>query len=124
MPKTFYKKGEIIIPNTDFITSLLNINASDLKTFYTSIEGDTVFYHGTLIRKPMHCPMCDSLMIGHGQKLRKINHPAFKNTKGTILYNANRYICKQCKKTAIEVCPFSFEGFNSSYLVLQIPIQR
>lgn len=119
MPKTFYKKGGIIIPNTDFITSLLNIDASDLKTFYTSVEGDTVFYHVTLIRKPIHCPMCDSLMIGHGQKLRKINHPAFRNAKGTILYNANRYICKQCKKTAIEVCPFSFEGFNSSYLVLQ-----
>ena len=67
----------------------------------------------------MSCPVCGGQMIGHGHKLKIINHPAFRDHKGIIHYNANRYICKDCKKTAFERNPFSFDGFNSSYFLIQ-----
>lgn len=62
-------------------------------------------------------------MIGHGHKLKTIHHPAFRSHKGIILYNANRYICKTCKKTSFERNPFAFDGFNSSFFLLQNAMQ-
>lgn len=67
----------------------------------------------------MDCPVCGSLMIGHGHKARTIRHPAIRDYKGIILYHANRYICRACRKTAIEKNPFAFDGFNSSFFLLQ-----
>lgn len=58
-------------------------------------------------------------MIGHGHKLKTINHPALRDHKSILLYHSNRYICKDCKKTVLEENPFAFEGFNSSFLLLQ-----
>ena len=58
-------------------------------------------------------------MIGHGHKKKKISHPALREFKGVIIYNANRYICTSCNKTFMEDNPFTFNGFNSSYLLLR-----
>lgn len=112
-------KGGIVIPNIDFITSLLNVPASDVTKCDVRTDGDTVYYEITLVRKPMDCPVCGSLMIGHGHKARTIRHPAIRDYKGIILYHANRYICRACRKTAIEKNPFAFDGFNSSLFLLQ-----
>lgn len=78
-----------------------------------------MYYEITLVRKPLSCPLCGKQMIGHGHKLRTIHHPAFRDHKGIILYNANRYICKDCRKTTLEKNPFTFEGFNASFFLLQ-----
>ena len=77
------------------------------------------YYEVTLVRKPMSCPICGAKMIGHGHQLKTIKHPAMRNRKGAILYNANRYICKACKKTVLESSPFTFDGFNSSFLLMK-----
>ena len=98
---------------------MLNISNSDIKQSDIITDGDTIYYDITLVRKPMTCPYCGGKMIGHGHKLRLIKHPAIRNHSGIIRYNANRYICKECNKTAIEKNPFSFPGFNSSFLLLQ-----
>lgn len=98
---------------------MLNISNSDIKKSDIITDGDTICYDITLVRKPMTCPYCGGKMIGHGHKLRLIKHPAIRNHSGIIRYNANRYICKECNKTAIEKNPFSFPGFNSSFLLLQ-----
>ena len=98
---------------------MLNISNSDIKKSDIITDGDTIYYNITLVRKPMTCPYCGGKMIGHGHKLRLIKHPAIRNHSGIIRYNANRYICKECNKTAIEKNPFSFPGFNSSFLLLQ-----
>lgn len=112
-------KGGIVIPNIDFTTLMLNINNSDIeKSQITSIDN-TVFYDITLVRKPMNCPYCNGKMIGHGHKLKTIKHPAVRESNGIIRYNANRYICKACGKTALEQNPFTFSGFNSSYFLLR-----
>lgn len=112
-------KGGIFIPNIDFISTLLNIAPSDIATSNVRNENGIVYYEITLVRKPIACPLCGSPMIGHGHKLKTINHPVLRNQHGVILYNANRYICKSCNKTAFERNPFAFEGFNSSFLLLQ-----
>ena len=98
---------------------MLNISNSDIKKSDIITDGDTIYYDITLVRKPMTCPYCGGKMIGHGHKLRLIKHPAIRNHSGIIRCNANRYICKECNKTAIEKNPFSFPGFNSSFLLLQ-----
>lgn len=98
---------------------MLNISNSDIKKSDIITDGDTIYYDITLVRKPMTCPYCGGKMIGHGHKLRLIKHPAIRNHSGIIRYNANRYICKEFNKTAIEKNPFSFPGFNSSFLLMQ-----
>lgn len=112
-------KGEIVIPNIDFTTFMLNVSNSDIKKLDIFSVEDTVFYDITLVRKPMACPYCCGKMIGHGHKLKLIKHPAVRESNGIIRYNANRYICKDCRKTALENNPFSFAGFNSSFFLLR-----
>ena len=98
---------------------MLNVTTSDISECNVRVVDDTVYYDITLVRKPMSCPVCSGQMIGHGHKLKIINHPAIRDHKGIIHYNANRYICKDCKKTAFERNPFSFDGFNSSLFLIQ-----
>lgn len=112
-------KGGIIIPNIDFTTLMLNVSNSDIKKSDIISVDDTIYYDITLVRKPMTCPYCNSKMIGHGHKLKLIKHPAVRESNGIIRYNANRYICKGCGKTALENNPFSFAGFNSSFFLLR-----
>jgi transposase len=113
------RREEFMIPNIDFTTLMLNVSTSDIKKSDIIVIDDTVYYDITLVRKPMSCPYCRGKMIGHGHKLRLIKHPAIRDTNGLIRYNANRYKCKDCSKTALEKNPFTFSGFNSSFLLLQ-----
>lgn len=98
---------------------MLNVSNADIKKSDIISVGDTVYYDITLVRKPMACPYCKGRMIGHGHKLKTIKHPAVRESNGIIRYYANRYICKDCGKTALESNPFSFAGFNSSYFLLR-----
>lgn len=98
---------------------MLNVTDSDIKDSDIFSIGDTVYYDITLVRKPMACPYCGADMIGHGHKLRLIKHPALRDHNGVIRYHANRYICKECRKTAFEKDPFTFDGFNSSFYLMQ-----
>lgn len=98
---------------------MLNVTNSDIKSSDIISVNDTVYYDITLVRKPMTCPYCGGNMIGHGHKLRLIKHPALRDHNGIIRYHANRYICKECMKTAFERDPFAFDGFNSSFYLMQ-----
>lgn len=116
---TIYTKGGIIIPNINFTTLMLNVSSSDIKKSDITCVDGTVYYDITLVRKPMTCPYCKGKMIGHGQKLKLIKHPVIREHNCMIRYRANRYICKVCGKTTLENCPFSFNGFNSSFFLLR-----
>lgn len=107
-----------MIPNSDFITTLLNIRESDLENFYVSNEDDKTFYNVYLKRKHFPCPYCHCLTIGYGHRLKTICHPVLRDTNGYIRYYANRYRCKGCGKISLERNPFAFSNFNSSYLLL------
>lgn len=107
-----------MIPNNDFITSLLNIREADLENFFVSSKDNCVLYNVTLKRKSLSCPYCHGEVIGYGHKPKMISHPILRDTNGYIRYNANRYICKTCRRTFFEQNPFAFPEFNSSYLLL------
>ena len=114
-----FVREEFIIPNIDFTTLMLNVTNSDIeKSDITSIAG-TIFYDIMLVRKPMSCPYCGTNIIGHGHKLRLVKHPTLRDHKGIIRYYANRYICKECRRTILERNPFAFKGFNSSFFLMQ-----
>ena len=98
---------------------MLNVSPSDIEKSDITCADDTVYYDITLVRKPMSCPFCGSRMIPPRHKLKLIKHPAVRESSGIIRYNANRYICKTCGKTAMEKNPFTFSGFNSSFLLLR-----
>lgn len=117
-------KGGNMIPDIDFTTLQLNVAPSDIASFSTRVDGDTIYYDITLARKPMDCPLCGNHMIGHGHKLKKISHPVIRDWNGIIHYHANRYICKHCNKTILEKNPFAFSGFNSSFFILQSAMRK
>lgn len=107
-----------MIPNADFITTLLNIREGDIENFFVSFQDGQTFYNVTLKRKNLPCPYCHSEMIGYGHRIKTINHPILRDIDGYIKYNANRYRCKGCGKISLEPNPFAFSEFNSSYLLL------
>lgn len=108
-----------MIPNNDFITSLLNIRESDLENFFVSSKDGNTFYNVTLKRRSLPCPYCHGESIGYGHKSKTISHPILRDSNGYIKYNANRYLCKSCNRIFMERNPFTFSKFNSSYLLLQ-----
>ena len=85
-----------MIPNTDFITTFLNIRDSDLEYFFVSTENGKTYYNVQLKRKLFSCPYCRCETIGYGHRTKTIYHPVLRDTNGYIKYNANRYLCKGC----------------------------
>jgi len=108
-----------MIPESNFITTILNINDSDVELFTARVKDNVVFYEITLKKRIFPCPSCNGALISYGHKVKTINHPALKDNQSLIIYHANRYICKECKRTCLERNPFAFEGFSNSYMALR-----
>ena len=108
----------MIIPNFDFITTLLNLRKEDTDSIDAISNDGTVSYYVTLKRTMKECPYCSGRLIGYGHKKKRINHPSLIDHKSFIVYKANRYRCKSCNSIISEDNPFCFEGFNSSYALL------
>ena len=72
-----------------------------------------------LKRKKQICPYCHGKTIGHGHKKKIIKHPVLTEHKCNIEYYANRYLCKECTRTFLEDNPFTFRGFNASFVLLR-----
>lgn len=109
----------MIIPDNNFIITILNLNQSDVEKCDVKVIDDTVTYEIKLKRKDMYCDYCGNRMIGHGVKKRKISHPNIRGFNGVIYHIANRYICKCCNKTKLENNPFTFNGFTNSYFKIR-----
>lgn len=120
----FHTKGGIVIPNIDFITTLLNVKSTDIKECNIRTLDNVVEYELTLARKMTFCPYCGGQLISHGYKLKVINHPSLREFDGIVKLHANRYKCKECGKTTIEHDPLSFSGFNSSYVLLRSAMSK
>ena len=112
-------KGGIVIPNYDFITTLLNVKSTDIKECNIRTTENDVEYDLTLIRKLIYCPYCGGELISYGHKVKIINHPSLREYNAVIKLHANRYQCKECRKTVLEHAPLTFEGYNSSYVLLR-----
>ena len=108
----------MIIPDFDFITTILNVPYDRIESITTLNSKGTIYYYVFLKRKALNCPYCGNRAIGHGRKQRTIKHPTLIRYKSVVIYKANRYICTVCSKTFIEDNPFTFTGFNSSSSLL------
>lgn len=106
-------------PEANFITSLLNVDPSIIKSFTVHTDTETVIYEVTLKRMDLSCQYCGGRTISYGRKTKKINHPVLRNRASYILYHENRYQCKDCRKITSDSNPFTMPGFNSSTLLLQ-----
>lgn len=85
---------------------------------YSYIDGNTTHYHITLHITTLNCDYCGGKCISHGLKEKIIHHPLIVDFDGIIHYHARRYICKDCRKTFFENNPFTFNGFNNSYALI------
>ena len=81
-------------------------------------KTNTLIYDVKLKKMTECCPYCGGDIVGYGYVHKKIKHPALRQFNGEISYHCRRFICKICTKTCIDKNPFTFEDFNSSYLML------
>ena len=114
------KKGGIVIPNTDFITNVLNISKDDINTLNVSFNDDVVTYEITLKRKKLDCPLCGGKLISHGHgRAKPIKSASLREYKNIILYRANRYLCTECNHSFTQENPFTYSKFSSTYQLMR-----
>ena len=110
----------MIIPDFDFITSLLNISADQIESLHAVSSKESVDYFISLKAEIPDCPYCGNKMISNGYgRIKPIKHPTLFDTKSVIHYKPHRYLCKACGKTVSQDNPFTFRRFSSSYPLLR-----
>ena len=110
----------MIIPDFDFITTLLNISADQIESLHVVSSKESVDYFISLKAEIPDCPYCGNKMISNGYgRIKPIKHPTLFDTKSVIRYKPHRYLCKACGKTVSQDNPFTFRRFSSSYLLLR-----
>ena len=110
----------MIIPDFDFITTLLNISADQIESLHVVSSKESVDYFISLKVEIPDCPYCGNKMISNGYgRIKPIKHPTLFDTKSVIHYKPHRYLCKACGKTVSQDNPFTFRRFSSSYLLLR-----
>lgn len=120
-----YRREGIIIPDFDFITTLLNIKSEEIEDLKVFTCKDSVAYHITLKGKIPECPYCGARMISNGYgRIKPISHPTLIDSASKIMYKPHRYLCKTCKKTITQDNPFTFARFSSSYSLLNTVMNR
>lgn len=103
----------------DFITNILNIDKSRIKSFHVATINDITNIFITLNPEYPECPYCHGESRIHGySKPKHINHPVLTARKSVIVYTATRYRCRDCQKTFLENNPFSFSTFKNSYFAM------
>lgn len=110
----------MIIPDFDFITTLLNISKEQAENLYVTSSDEKVEYHLTLKAKIPDCPYCGNKMILNGYgRIKPIKHPTLFEYKSVILYKPHRFLCRICSKTLTQDNPFSFRRFTSSFALIR-----
>ena len=103
----------------DFITNILNIDKSRIKSFHVATVNGITNIFITLNPDYPECPYCHGSSRIHGySKPKQINHPVLTARKSIIVYTATRYRCRDCQKTFPEDNPFTFSTFKNSYFAM------
>lgn len=106
-------------PMFDFITNILNIDKSRIKSFHVATVNGITNILITLNPDYPECPYCHGSSRIHGySKPKQINHPVLTARKSIIVYTATRYRCRDCQKTFLEDNPFTFSTFKNSYFAM------
>lgn len=103
----------------DFITNILNIDKSRIKSFHVATVNGVTNIFITLNPDYPECLYCHGSSRIHGySKPKKINHPVLTARKSIIVYTATRYRCRDCQKTFLEDNPFTFSTFKNFYFAM------
>ena len=109
----------MIIPDTDFITALLNIRKEDIEECSVFCREESICCRLTLKGRERDCPYCGGRLEGHGYGREiPVTHPTLSDRKSVILFKPRRYLCKNCRKTITQENPFTYRRFRSSYELL------
>lgn len=102
------------MPNTKFITDILNLEESliDKCDSFKSDDG-TITFIIKLRNTTFACPLCGSeSIVSNGFYKKKLNHSTLKNRKCFILYYAHRFKCRDCSSSFSELNPFASLNSN------------
>lgn len=121
--KHIYMKGATMDNDT---IKLLNLDRFNLKIekLETTKINNILECHITLINNHDKCPFCNSnKTIIKGYYKKKIAHAISTNSPCFIIYNARRFVCKECNSSFYEHNPFSYKYDKSTvysvYTVLE-----
>ena len=73
-------------PNSDFITSFLNVKSDDIDVYNIKCIDDVCYVDIKLKRKKCSCEICGGKLIGHGTFNKTINHANLREHKCQIWY--------------------------------------
>ncbi len=105
----------------DFIISLFNLDRKNIRSIKI-IEDDSHKFHAYIqtIPQEMECPFCRGPIISNGfSRTKVITHKVLTDKKLDIHWRPHRFLCKHCKHTITEFNPFTFPGFNISFLTMR-----
>lgn len=103
----------------NFITNLLNIDRTQIKSFNIASLPDETRIHITLHSRKEPCPFCGGVVHSNGYSSPiKINHPILQDRKMTILFRNQRFKCNECLRTFSATNPFTFPTFRNTYFTL------
>ena len=84
----------------NFITNLLNIDRTQIKSFNIASLPYETRIHITLHSKKEPCPFCGGVVHSNCYSSPiKINHPILQDRKMTILFRNQRFKCNECLRT-------------------------
>ena len=115
----------MIIPNFDFITTLLNIKTDQVEKLEAVSAEEKVSYYVSLKSDRKECPYCGGALISNGYGREKpIKHPTLAGHKSTIFFKPHRYLCRTCGKTITQDNPFTFRKFTNSFSLLRNVMEK
>lgn len=114
---TKFKKGVRLMSIDNFITTILNLNDSEIESIVNqSVDNEVLINIKLKVKeKDLLCPYCHNKRIIHSYHKRIIKHAALNNRNCNIIYYQRRLKCKRCNSTSNESNPFSFSNENLSY---------
>ena len=102
---------------------LLNLEQFNLKIekIDTVKRNNVLYCYITLKNQKDSCPICSSIPVIHGYKIKTIKHSISNNNPCFIIYRARRFYCKTCKHTYYEKNPFALKNDKlSTYTIYAV----
>ena len=102
----------------NFITSILNINEDDIEDIDIVRNKDKLIIHLKIKDFYPPCPYCDGEARIKEYRNTKIHLTDIASLETEVDLKRRRYICKDCKRTFMEINPLGPKNTNVSWLTI------
>lgn len=117
------RREELSIPIEDFITSLFNLNKRQINSIVIKRnEDDLIDAYIVTVPSETECPCCGAKLVANGHGRPKIiTHSLLVQNRCHLHWTPQRFICTNpdCHKSVTEKNPFTFPGFQISYVTVR-----